>query len=417
MLNAEKCHFFLTNVTLLGHIISRDGIQPDDEKIVKVKNYPVPTTIRQLRGFLGLASYYRKFIKNFSTIAKPLNQLLEKDVSYLWTNQTQQAFETLKNHLISAPILRYPDFNRPFYLHTDASGTGLGAVLAQRDDDNKEYAVAYASRSLTKPERNYAITEQECLAVVWAVEHFHQYLGTSHFYLVTDHSALKWLKTTELKGRRARWILRLEPYNYTIIHRAGRKHNNADAMSRMYEEVPVQMLDNIDWSNPEDYQIELPEPSPTSPTFEDWFHAGQYCPECKNQTDEHHTHSYCKNCGKLSDRNRYPFLDNCKCKGKQRLHSIPRSATTQSTQIILTEPNPWPLPKTQKPYPKRLYNNLYIPRQSLEEPAPAKLYNNFWWLDPLDDVSDYYRDEFNNYSDHYLCNSVWWMDTNPVTYY
>ena len=108
MLNAEKCHFFLTNVTLLGHIISRDGIQPDDEKIVKVKNYPVPTTIRQLRGFLGLASYYRKFIKNFSTIAKPLNQLLEKDVSYLWTNQTQQAFETLKNHLISAPILRYP---------------------------------------------------------------------------------------------------------------------------------------------------------------------------------------------------------------------------------------------------------------------------------------------------------------------
>ena len=105
------------------------------------------------------------------------------------------------------------------------------------------------------------------------------------------------------------------------------------------------MLDNIDWSNPEDYQIELPEPSPTSPTFEDWFHAGQYCPECKNQTDEHHTHSYCKNCGKLSDRNRYPFLDNCKCKGKQRLHSIPRSATTQSTQIILTEQTPGLYPR------------------------------------------------------------------------
>ena len=82
----------------------------------------------------------------------------------------------------------------------------------------------------------------------------------------------------------------------------------------------------------------------------------------------------------------------------------------------MNEPNPWPLPKTQKPYPKRLYNNLYIPRQPLEEPAPVKLYNNFWWLDPLDDVSDYYRDEFNNYSDHYLCNSVWWMDTNPVRY-
>jgi Reverse transcriptase (RNA-dependent DNA polymerase). len=236
MLNLEKCYFFLPNVKLLGHVVNREGIQPDDDKIIKVRDYPEPTNIRQLRGFLGLASYYRKFIKNFSTIAKPLNQLLEKDILFEWKENQQQAFETLKKLLISAPILRYPDFQRPFYLHTDASGTGVGAVLAQRDDQRKEYAIAYASRSLNKAERNYSATELECLAVIWAVEHYHQYLGTNHFYLITDHAALQWLKSTELKGRRARWILRLESYNFTITHRSGRKHNNADAMSRMYDQ-------------------------------------------------------------------------------------------------------------------------------------------------------------------------------------
>ena len=113
----------------------------------------------------------------------------------------QQAFKTLKKYLITAPIFRYPDFFKPFYIHTDASGTGIGAVLAQKDDQKKEYAVTYASWSLTKAEWNYAATELKCLAVVWAVEHFYQYLGTNQFYLITDHSALQWLKTTELKGR------------------------------------------------------------------------------------------------------------------------------------------------------------------------------------------------------------------------
>ena len=144
--------FLFSSVKLLGHVINRKGIQLDDDKIIKVRDYPRPTTIKQLRGFLGLASYYRKFIKNFSTIAKPLNQLLEKDILFDWLEDQHRAFETLKKHLISAPILRYPNFNRPFYLHTDASGTGIGTVLAQKDENNKEYAVAYASRSLTKAE-------------------------------------------------------------------------------------------------------------------------------------------------------------------------------------------------------------------------------------------------------------------------
>ena len=233
-LNRDKCHFFLPSIKFLGHEITRSGILPDEDKIDKVKNFPIPHNLRTLRGFIGLASYYRKFINKFSDIAKPLNKLLQKDEPFLWSSEQQQAFDRLKQYLTTAPILQYPDFSKPFYLHTDASGYGLGAVLAQKDDENKrEFAIAYASRSLTNAEQNYHTTDQECLAVVWAVEHFRHYFGTDHFFIVTDHSALKWLHTSELKGRRARWILRLEPYNYTIIHRAGRKHNNADTLSRL----------------------------------------------------------------------------------------------------------------------------------------------------------------------------------------
>jgi hypothetical protein len=232
-LNKEKCYFFQSNIKFLGHEITREGIQPDEDKLIKVKDFPKPHNLRTLRGFLGLASYYRKFIKDFSKQVQPLYKLLRKDEPFKWKDEQQNTFEWLKTQLITAPILQYPNFNKPFYLHTDASGTGLGAVLAQKDDEKREYAIAYASRSLSRAERNYSTTEQECLAVIWAVEYFKHYFGTTHFFIVTDHAALKWLRTTELKGRRARWILRLEPYNFTILHRAGKKHNNADTLSRL----------------------------------------------------------------------------------------------------------------------------------------------------------------------------------------
>ena len=165
-LNIEKCFFFLNELKFLGHIIGKDRIKPDDEKIEKVKNFSIPTNIRQIRGFLGLASYYRKFIKEFSRIAKPLNLLLQKDQPYYWGDKQEKAFQTLKNHLITAPILQYPNFKQPFYVHTDASQSGLGAVLAQLDENKKEHAIVYASRSLNKAEQNYSATELECLAVI-----------------------------------------------------------------------------------------------------------------------------------------------------------------------------------------------------------------------------------------------------------
>lgn len=136
----------------------------------------------------------------------------------------ENTFQTLKNYLVTAPVLWYPDYSKTFYLYTNASGVGLRAVLAQKGEDKKEYAIAYASKSLTRAERNYATTKLECYAIIWGVEYFHHYLGYKPFIIVTNHAALKWLQTTVPKGRRARWILRIQPYNYTIIHQASQKH-------------------------------------------------------------------------------------------------------------------------------------------------------------------------------------------------
>lgn len=230
----KKCYFCLPSIAFLGHIVGRDGIRVDPSKIEKIRNFPAPTSVTEIRSVLGLFSYYRKFIKDFSKIAKPISKLLQKETPFQWTEKQQKAFEHLKERLISAPILRYPDFEQPFILYTDASGTGLGAVLSQKDKEGKEYVVAYASRSLNKHEQNYAVTDLECLAIVWAINYFQHYLGLLPFSVVTDHSALKWLQTSKIPtGRRARWIMQLQQYDFTIQHRAGKANANADALSRI----------------------------------------------------------------------------------------------------------------------------------------------------------------------------------------
>ena len=232
-LNLEKCNFWMRSLPFLGHIISPQGIAPDPQKIDAVEKIQPPKNVTQLRSFLGLVGYYRQFIQNFSSIAKPLNWLLQKDVAYEWKTAQQEAFETLKKRLTIAPILAYPNFKKTFILATDASYFGYGATLSQVDSNGKEHPIAYASKSLRKEELNYGATELECAAVVWAIEHFHKYLDTTYFVLVTDHYALKWLRTAEPKGRIARWILKLQPYNFEIVHKPGRIHSNVDALSRL----------------------------------------------------------------------------------------------------------------------------------------------------------------------------------------
>lgn len=236
-LNLEKCQFWMKRLPFLGHIISPQGIEPDPGKVEAIKRLIPPTTVSFVRSFVGLVGYYRKFIKNFSEVARPIYELLKKGQPFQWKRDQQEAFEILKKRLMTAPILAYPNFKQTFILATDASYNGYGATLSQIGPDKKEHPIAYASKSLRPGEINYGATELECAAIVWAVEYFYKYLGTSKFILITDHIALKWLQTAEPKGKIGRWILKLQAYNFEIIHKPGRIHSNVDALSRLKQET------------------------------------------------------------------------------------------------------------------------------------------------------------------------------------
>ena len=232
-INPKKCKFFTSEVKFLGHIVSAKGISTDPDKISAVKNWPRPYTVKHVRSFLGICSYYRRFVKDFASIAHPLNQLTEKYSTFHWTPQCEEAFKTLKDKLISPPILAYPDNSKPYILDCDASATGVGAVLSQIDDNGIERVISYYSHSLDKPERNYCVTRRELLAIVLAVKNYHSYLYGSKTTVRTDHGALRWLLNFKNpEGQVARWIERLETYDINIVHRSGIRHGNCDALSR-----------------------------------------------------------------------------------------------------------------------------------------------------------------------------------------
>jgi len=231
-----KCTFNQEEIKLLGHIVGRNGIRTDPEKIEKVKNYPRPTNLKELRGAIGLFTYYRKFVPEFAKLARPLHELSKKNVKFEWEEKQEKAFEILKKKLTESPILGNPDFTKPFELTTDASKEGLGVILSQRDEKNQEKVIAYGSRSLKPSETNYAATELEMLAVYWGINYFVKYLMIKPFKVLTDHSALKALQNTiKPVGRRARWIMDLQQYNFEIQHRSGKSNKNADALSRGFK--------------------------------------------------------------------------------------------------------------------------------------------------------------------------------------
>jgi hypothetical protein len=262
-LKASKCHFCRNEIKYLGHIITKDGVKPDPELVSAVKEFAQPRRMKDIQAFLGLTGYYRRFIQNYAKIAEPLlkqirNNKHERNTNYhiIWNDECEKAFDTLKQKLISSPIMNTPNFQHPFILELDACAYGLGAILAQEYDGNK-FVIAYASRTLSSAERNYSATEREALAIVWATKHFRPYIEGMEIFIRTDCQALQWLKESkDVTGRLARWAMHLAAFQIKEIkYRPGAVNTNSDPLSRYPQPESVQ--DNQDEINEIDTIINI----------------------------------------------------------------------------------------------------------------------------------------------------------------
>ena len=230
-----KCQFGMKECVYLGHVVGNGTVRPETNKIGAVESFPRPETKREVRGFLGLTGYYRRFIPDYATIALPLTDLTRRTSPNVveWNEECTKAFETLKRCLCCDPVLKSPDFTQPFVLQTDASDRGAGAVLSQHGADGEEHPVAYYSRKFLPREERYSTVEKECLAIKLAIAAFRVYLLGRRFTIQTDHRSLEWLdKLKESNPRLCRWSLSLQPYLYTVEHRPGKANGNADCLSR-----------------------------------------------------------------------------------------------------------------------------------------------------------------------------------------
>nr|VZI14049.1 unnamed protein product [Spirometra erinaceieuropaei] len=236
-LNPKKCKFLQPEIRFFGHIVSREGLKTDPDKIQVVIDWPQPANGDEVRSFLGLAGYYRAFIPSYARLAFPLTRLTEKSRPFKWTTECEDAFSHLKEALTAAPVLSFPDLSRDgpqFILDTDASSHAIGGVLSQTDTDGREHVIQYGSRTLDKSERNYSATRREMLALVSFTKKFAAFLKGKPFIIRTDHSALEWLQNFhEPEGQVARWQEMLADFDFTVVHRPGKQHLNADALSRI----------------------------------------------------------------------------------------------------------------------------------------------------------------------------------------
>lgn len=231
-LNPDKCNFCRKELRYLGHLVCEEGIKTDPEKVKAILTIQSPKNVKQLRRFLGMSSWYRRFIQGYSEMAASLNKLLRKHTRWKWTPVEEGAFIKLKTSLTEAPVLNCPDFTKTFYLQTDASTEGLGIALTQKID-NQERVIAYASRSLSDTERKMSAVELECAAIVFGIRKHLHYLQGYHFVVITDHQSLKWLNSINSpSGRLARWIMELQQYDFEIRYRKGVLNKIADALSR-----------------------------------------------------------------------------------------------------------------------------------------------------------------------------------------
>ena len=257
-LKPSKCSFAKKKITYLGHVISSEGVTVDLEKVKAVKEFRTPKNVKQLQQFLGLAGYYRRFIKGFAGIASPLFENLKKDVKFNWNQNCEEAFNQIKECLMKEPILKLPDFTKTFTIYCDASGKGIGAILSQ-DFDGKEHVISYYSRSLTNAEQKYTTLERECLALIDSIKHFKQYLYMKKFIVVVDNNPLTWLKTAQfVSSRLMRWATEIQSYDFEIKYRKGKNHTNADTLSRSQEDVFL-ISKMEDWKSYQEKDLEIEE--------------------------------------------------------------------------------------------------------------------------------------------------------------
>lgn len=256
-LKATKCQFLKQTLEYLGHTISPEGVSPTKRLVEAVVNYPAPQNSKQVRSFLGLSGYYRKFINNYASTAKCLTELTKKSVKFSWNSKHQEAFDSLKKSLTTYPILVYPDFNEKFILTSDASGTGLGAILSQIRE-GRERVIGYASRQLNKAESSMTTTEQEMLAVIFGLKFYNCYVHGQRILIRFDHRALQWLMNLPKPScRQTRWALILAEMQYDVEHRSAARIQHVDALSRIKinavtslkekEWEPINPLNNQEW--------------------------------------------------------------------------------------------------------------------------------------------------------------------------
>ncbi|GJU10362.1 reverse transcriptase domain-containing protein [Tanacetum coccineum] len=283
VLNWEKCHFMCREGIVLGHKISKSGIEVDRAKVDVIAKLPHPTTVKGVRSFLGHAGFYRRFIQDFSKIARPMTHLLEKETPFVFSKDCINAFQTLKKKLTEAPILVVPDWNLPFELMCDASDFAIGAVLGQRKMKHFQ-PIHYASKTMTEAQIHYTTTEKEMLAVVYAFEKFRPYLVLSKSIVYTDHSALKYLMNKQdAKPRLLRWVLLLQEFDITIRDKKGSENLAADHLSRL-ENPHKDVLENKDIN--EHFPLETLGviSSGSTPWFADLqLHAGKFIIKDKTQ--------------------------------------------------------------------------------------------------------------------------------------
>jgi len=228
--NLDKCTFCTDRVSFLGYVVTPQGIEVDETKIEAIKSWPVPQTVTQVRSFLGLAGFYRRFVKDFSTIAAPLHELTKKGVVFRWGKAHEESFCTLKDKLTHAPLLQLPNFGKTFELECDASGVGIGGVLMQEGKP-----IAYFSEKLHGPVLNYSTYDKELYALVRSLETWRHYLWPKEFVIHSDHESLKYLRSqNNLNRRHAKWVEFIEYFPYIIKHKKGKDNVIADALSRRY---------------------------------------------------------------------------------------------------------------------------------------------------------------------------------------